>query len=176
MAAFMPVVRSETASPTRCGPAPGSPSGIPGEAHQSSLSLNQIVVAGEVSHWTGLTKTRDRAVHKAGVEFREVLVAQPFTRQVAGLEVLHDDIGFASKSANDIQSLLLSKVNGDRVLAAIRCEKVGRLTRIRPTCVGQPGWAPVPCVVPFARALNLDHLGPEVREDLRAPGTGQNPR
>ena len=69
----------------------------------------------------------------------------------------------------------VSKIDGDRALAAVAGEIVGRAEPAA-VLVLHERRAPAAGVVAGAGPLDLDHLGAEIGQRLPGPGTGQDAR
>ena len=81
---------------------------------------------------------------------------------------------FSASSRDDALAFGLVEADGDRALAAVDGQVVAGLLGVLAVGVLQERRAPGARVVAGARALDLDHLGAEVGEDLAGPGGGED--
>ena len=143
--------------------------GRTGDAHQPGHALHDVVVAGHLRVRSVLTEAGDRAVHQPRVEFGQAGVVQPVLGQPAHLVVFDQHVGVGGQPADDFLPLRLGDVHGQRFLAAVGAQKIGR------GAVRQAGRRPLPGIVAAARALHLDHFRAQVGQQLAGPRPGQYP-
>jgi len=95
---------------------------------------------------------------------------------VADLEVLEHHVAMQHQLAQQGLAFAARDVDRERALAAVGRQVIGRFLRI--VALRIPGiWrTPGAGVVAGAGALDLDHVGAEVGQVLRAPGAGQHAR
>ena len=150
------------------------PVGLAGQRHDAAPRLGEQVVAGPSRVGAGLAETADRAVHQPREALPERLVVQPRSSQVTDLEVLDQHIRALQQRQDRLPSRLGMQVDLRRALVAVRGEVIAALGdgAVRP--VGN-GRAPLPAVVAVPRPFDLDHVGPEIAQQLRAIGAGQDP-
>lgn len=79
-------------------------------------------------------------------------------RKEGDLEVFYDNIGLLGQFADDLLTLLLGKINCDRLLVAIGGEEVGALLGALPLGVLEVGRTPLAGIVAFERRLNLNRI------------------
>ena len=152
------------------------PIGLACDAHHPAHGLSDKVIAGPVGIGTILTKARDRAIDQARIDRRQGLIVEAVTLQPANLEVLNDNIGLRRQFADQVRPLEIGKIYGQRPLIAVGRQVIGALARHRLARVQRgDGRTPGAGIVPPARRLNLDHIGPEIGEDLGAPRPCQHP-
>ena len=175
--AYMPVIRSATATPTFIGPAAGLPVRHAGDAHQPAHALEHEVVAGARRVGPGLAEAGDRAVDQPRVQRAQAGIVEPVLGQRADLVVLDHDVALLGQRADQRLAFGRGQVAGDRFLAAVGRQEVGRISAHAGVLVGaEEGRAPGARVVAFAGALHLDDLGAHVGQVLRRPGPGQHAR
>src|SRR5262249_7230799 len=149
---------------------------LAGDAHQAADALRQHVVAGARSVGPGLAEAADRAIDQAGMGVLQVGVAEAVAGHVADLEVLDHGVALGDKAPGQRLAGRLRDVDGDRALVAVGGEVVGALGRVLAVLAAEVGRAPFARVVAGAGPLDLDHVGAEVAEELRAGRTGEDAR
>ena len=147
-----------------------------GERHQPAHPLDEKVVAGPVRIGAVLAEAGDRAIDEAGIFRRQRLVAEPAASKVADLEILHQHIGAARQPAHQGNALLARQVDGERTLVAVGGEVIGAFAGLVAVRIAQEGRSPAAGVVAAAGPLDLDHVGPEIAEELGGGGTGEDAR
>src|SRR5262249_22958498 len=147
---------------------------LAGDAHEATHALEDEIVAGALGEGAVLPEAGDRAVDDERVELPDLIVPEAIPREVANLVVLDQDVAFGRERAHESLSGRLGEVDRDRLLAAVDGEVIGRLARFLPGRILEPGWPPAARVVAGPRPLDLDHLGAEVGEILRRPGSGED--
>src|SRR5205814_9788830 len=111
-------------------------------------------------------KAPDRAVNEARVDRRQRLVAGPEPVHHAGAVILDEDVRVGNEAAQDVGTRLLLQVDDEALLVAIDAEEIVALARDK----GRE----MPRLVPEPRRLDLQHLGAEIAETLRAKRPGQD--
>ncbi len=144
--------------------------GLARDRHEPAHGLNQEVVSRLVRARARRPVARDRAEDDARVHGRERVVAEPEPVEVAGAEVLDDDVGPRREAPHRLAAGLGLEIERDRALVAIRRRVVGR------GAVGQERRAPSARVVARARTLDLDDIGAQIAEHLGAERTRENAR
>ena len=172
----MPVIRSTIGTPTFCGPPPGWPSSSPVTLISPPMRLDQEVVGRLVAPRAGLAEAGDRAVDQPRIDR-----AQRRRRRGRSASACRPCSSPARcRPARPARATMrwpsgLSRLDGDRALAAVDGEVVAGLAwcpcRRASFRNGGPQRAGV---VAGAGALDLDHVGAEVGEDLAGPGRGQD--
>ena len=148
--------------------------GHAGDAHQPAHGLDQEVVAGARGVGAALAEASDGAVDQARVDGVEAGVVQAVLLQAAGLEVFQHDVGFGRELLQLLLAFGAGHVDGDGALVAVGAEKVGRFARGLAVRILQVGRAPGTGVVAVAGALDLDHIGAQIAQNLAGPGAGQH--
>src|SRR5690606_15621493 len=136
------------------------------EVHDSTHALDDEVVAGTRSVWAVLTEAGDRAVDEARILLLQALVVEPERGETANLEVLDQNVGITDEIEDEPTALFGVEIGGDRALAAVRGVEIGGV--FGAVGVVDEWRSPAARIVAF-RALYLDHLGPEISEDLPRP-------
>jgi hypothetical protein len=149
---------------------------LAGDAHEAADALDDEIVARAVGVRAGLSESGDRAVDQPRIDRGERGVIEAVTGQRADLEIFDDDVGLAAEIADDAPAVGRGEVDGDRLLAAIAAEIVSGFGRVAPVRVLQKRRPPAARVVAAARLFDLDDLGAEVGEQLRAPRAGKHAR
>ena len=148
--------------------------GAPGEAHQAAQALDHEVIAGALGIGAGLAEAGDRTVDQLRVDLLQRFIVEAIGLEPADLEVLQQDVGLGRQFANDALAFRLGEVHRHRLLVAVGRQVVGRLAGVVAFGILEERRAPGAGVVAAAGALDLDHLGAEVGEDLPGPGAGQD--
>ncbi len=118
-APYMPVIRSRMGMPTFCGPPPGRLSASPVTRHQAAHGLNEKIISNLLRQRSGLAEARDRAIDQPRIDLREVVVAEPVTRERAHLEILQNNVGVRRQLAHHRLTFGLVDVERERALAAV---------------------------------------------------------
>ncbi|MNN09333.1 hypothetical protein D3C81_1222110 [compost metagenome] len=147
--------------------------GAPGNAHQAAEALDHEVIARAFGVGAGLAETGDRAVDQLRIDLLQRRIVEAIRLKSADLEVFQHDVGFCRQFADDALAFRLGEVDGDGLLVAVGRKEIGRLAGVAPVGVLEERRAPVAGVVADVRALDLDHFGAEVGEDLPGPGAGE---
>ncbi len=137
--------------------------------------MNHEVVARPMAVRTGLAEACQRAINQLWIAAAEACLIQPVLEQPANLEVFDEDIGAPGQFAHGPLSWSGRDVDGNRAFVAIAGEKIGGIATAAIGAFNERR-TPVAGVVASSGALDLDNSGAEVREDLGAPGAGQNAR
>ena len=150
-----------------------------GDAHQAAHALDGVVVAGALAVGAGLAKAGDGAVHQAGVDGAQALEVKPVAGHVAHLVVLHEHMGVLHQLADQRLAFGLGDVAGDGALVAVGAQVVGGFGRVCAVTPAQKWRAPAAGVVAAGvaaagRSFDLDHIGAEIGQGLRAPGPGEH--
>ena len=146
---------------------------LAGHAHQPAGGLDGKVVAGIRGVGAVLPIAGDRAVDQARVGRLQARVVQAIFGELADLVVLQQHIGLRSQLAHQRRAFSRGDIDGDGAFAAVGADVV------RGHAVGgvaPPRWAPGACVVTDLGALDLDHIGAVVGQQLAAPGAGEHTR
>ncbi len=151
----------------------GSPSGRAGEAHEAAHALRHQVIAGARRIGAGLAEAGDRAIDQTRVVGREAFIVEAELLEPADLEVLEQHVGARRELLDDALAFRRLEVELDRALAAIGAMEIGRAQMAAVGCRYE-GRAPRTRVVAGTLALDLDHVGAEVGEDLPRPRPRQN--
>ena len=105
-----------------------------------------------------------------------LLVGKIVAGQIADLEVLDDDVAAGDQAACQVLAFFLGEVEGDGALVAVGAQEIGAFPGVFTVGILDEGGAPGPGIVAVNGALHLDHLGPQVAEDLGATRPGQDTR
>src|SRR5690606_18144650 len=149
-----------------------------GDAHQATHALDGVVVAGTVPVGTSLAEAGDGAVDQTGVDATQGVGITSVARHVAHLVILDEHIGGGRQFADQRLAFRPRDVAGDGALVAVGAQVVGGLAGVVAVPALQEGRAPTPGVVAagMGRAgwtLDLDHIGAQIGEGLRAPGASE---
>ena len=160
---------SATGTPARVG----SPSGRAGQAHEAAHALRHQVIAGARRVGPGLAEAGDRAVDQPRALGREARIVEAELLEAADLEVLEQHVGARRELLDDALALGGLEVELDRALAAIGAVEIGGAQM---AAVGRrhERRAPAAGVVAGALALDLDHVGAEIGQNLAGPRPGQD--
>ena len=148
---------------------------LAGDAHDAAHGLRDQVVAGAGRIGPRLAEARDRAIDEARIERRERGIVETVLGEAAHLVVFDKDIGAFSEPPGHRLALGRGKIEGDRAFPPIGRHVVGprRWSPRRPHRAGRA--APQPRVSSArARALDLDHVGAEVGQQLGRPRAGED--
>ena len=113
----------------------------------------------------GLAEAGDPGHHQPGIVPRELLVGETPLFHGPGAEVFDQDVRLADQGAGDSLALRRAQVQRHRLLVAADHRPPGRVA------LGQAA-APLAHRIADPGVLDLDHLGPEVAEDLAGEGSG----
>jgi len=159
--------------------AAGQRIGFAGDAHQPAQALHRVVVTGAVPVGAGLAEAGDRAEHQPRIERQQCRRVQTVAGQVADLVVLDHHVRATGQFPDQVLALGTGDVDADRALVAVRAQVVGRLGGVLAVAILQVGRPPpsgviAPRMAAFGWAFDLDDVGAEVGQGLRAPGPGQH--
>ncbi|MNX59112.1 hypothetical protein D3C86_899690 [compost metagenome] len=157
-------------------PAAGQVIAFAGDAHQAAHALDHEVVAGALRERAVLAEAGDRAIDQARVDVLQALVIQPVLGQPAHLEVLDQDVADRGQFADQRRAFRRGHVRFDRTLVAVGAKVIGGFVGVLAVAVLQEGRAPGARVVAHPRAFDLDDIGAQVGQVLRAPRAGQDAR
>ena len=149
---------------------------LAGDGHQAAHALDEEIVAGAVSVGAVLAETGHRAVDQVGLDGLQRCVVQPVARELTDLVVFQHHVGAGRQVAQQGLAFGAGDVDRDGALAAVGGQVVGRFAGVVPSRVLGVGRAPGARVVAHARAFDLDDVGAEVGQVLRAPWSGQHAR
>ena len=123
-----------------------------------------------------MAEARDGADHEARVQRPERLGVEAVALEAADLEVLDDDVGLGREAPDQGPTLGGLEIGRDAALAAVAAVEIGgaEVARLAAVPGSDEGRSPLARVVAAAGALHLDHVGPEIRQQLPAPGPGQD--
>ncbi len=139
--------------------------GLARQRHDPAVALGHQVVAGLEGVGPGAPIARDRAPHEVRVRGRERLGVEAVAREAPGLEVLHHHVGARGEATDDGLPPRRGDVHRDRALVAVGAQEVG--AQIRGALdEGRPPLAGV--VAPRRRVLDLEHVGAQIAQHLRA--------
>jgi hypothetical protein len=114
------------------------------------------------------------AVDEARVGRAQALVVEAVLLQAAGLEILDHDVGLRRHLLQERLAVGRGHVDRDRALVAVAGREVAGLVGVVAVRVLDERRAPGARVVADAGAFDLDDVGAQVREDLRAPGAREH--
>jgi len=123
-----------------------------------------------------MPEARDRADHEARVQRPERLGVEAVALEAADLEVFDDDVGVGREAPDQGATLGGLEIGRDAALAAVAAMEIGgaEVARLAAVPGSDEGRSPLARVVAAAGALHLDHVGPEIRQQLPAPWPGQD--
>ncbi len=110
---------------------------------------------------------RDRAIYQARIGRRDRRIVEAKLLHHAAGEILHHHIRLRDELTRDLQRCRIGEVERNAALVAIETEESRALAADFGMFVGAR-------VVAAIRVFNLDDLGAEIREGLRAGGTSDN--
>ena len=99
----------------------------------------------------------------------QLLIAQPVFRQRTDLEVLHQDVAIGDQPQRDLLPFRLADIQRDRHLVAVHANEIRALLGPRHERRSEAAG-----IVTGARPLDLDHLGAQIAQHLRAGGTREH--
>ena len=153
----------------------GGTIGLAGEMHGAAHALHQKIIARTLCVGPILPKARDRAIDQAGVQPAQARVVEAIFGEAPHLEILDDDVGLHRQALDEGAALRRLEIRLDATLAAIAGVVIGG-AEVLAIMALQKGRAPLARIVARPAPLHLHHVGPEVGEQLPAPGTGENAR
>ncbi|MNQ63801.1 hypothetical protein D3C85_781950 [compost metagenome] len=145
-----------------------------GDAHQAAHGLEDRVVARSRCIGPGLAEARQRAVNQARIHLAQAGVVQAIALEVADLVVFQQHIAARDQIPDQRLPLRRGDVAGDRLFVAVGTDVKGRLAGIAPLDILEEGRAELAGIVTLARALDFDHLRPQIGKHLRCPRTGED--
>ncbi len=140
------------------------PVGLAGDRHVPGVALDQVVVGGLGGARAGHAEARERAADDRRVDRAERLVGEPELRRKIAPQVVVDPVRDADEIVEHRPGLRMAQVERQRLLAAVEGLEVERVA------VGLPGRHVARDVAADRGVLDLDDLGAEVGEHLRAEG------
>ena len=141
-----------------------------GDAHEPAHALRDRVVAGSLRVGAGLAEAAHRHVDDPGIHGAHGLVPHAKAIGDAGHEVLDEHVRAGGEVAEQPRAVRLLEVERDPALVPVDGGEDGahaRAPRAR---------APLAEVVAALRALDLDHVRPQVGEQHRAVRAGDHAR
>ena len=150
-------------------------------AHQPAHALHGVVVAGAVAVGPRLAEAGDRAIDQARLHCQQRCGIEAVARHVANLEVFDQHVALRHQAPDQRLAFGVGQIDRDRAFVAVAAEVVGGLGGVGASAVFQEGRAPAARVVATGvaiagRSFDLDHIGAEVGQGLRAPGAGEHAR
>ena len=142
--------------------------GIAGEIHEAADALRHQIVARTAGIGSVLAEAGHRAIDQPRHFRRETFVVEAEFGEPADLEILDQHVGTCGEFSDDPPAFLALEVELDGTLAAIGAVKIGGAEM---AAVGgrNKRRAPGAGVVAGALALDLDHVGAEIGQDLPGP-------
>src|SRR5215211_5100446 len=140
------------------------------DRRQAAHGLAQEILAGPIPVRTVRAVPREGAVYEIGLLFGDFFVSEAQALHSAWPVVLDDDVGIADQTPHDLLAPLRAQVHAQAALVAPAEEEEDAnpvQIRLSPRPVALPG--------PFCR-LYLDHVRPEVGQDLHGGGALQEVR
>ena len=134
---------------------------FPGDTHQPAHGLDGDIESPLTGIRSRLSIAADGAEDQSRVERRQALVGEAVTGHHPRAKVLDDDIGFPAELMKRCSIRLILDIQGNAALVAVHRGEV--LTEGHALGIGGLRW-PFPHPVPPTRSLDLDHIGPEIRE------------
>jgi len=141
------------------------PVGLAGHIAQAAHGLADQTVAGALGIGTGLTEAGNAGHDQARVLLGQHVVAQAPLLHGARPEVLDHHVGLGDQLLGERLAFGFAQVQAHRLLVAPDHRPPGR------QALGQAA-APLAHGIAHLRVLHLDHLGPEVAQDLAAERPG----
>src|SRR4030095_7706798 len=149
---------------------------LAGDAHEPAHSLDDEIVPGAVRVRALLAEPGDRAVDQSWIDRGDARVIETVFCEPADLEIFDQDISLLRELADDTLPLGQREVDRDGELAAVAAKVIRGFAGVVPVRVLEVGRAPRTRVITAAGTLDLDHRRAEIREELRAPRTGEHAR
>ena len=133
-----------------------------GGGRRAAGALGDVLVDLEVLVGAG-PEALDRGIDQARVELLNMRPGKAHAVERAGREILHHDVADIDQLAEDLLALLGLGIEGEAALVAVQHREVeavhvGQVAQLAARDVAAP------------RQLDLDHVGPEPAQDLRARG------
>ena len=145
----------------------------PGQVHDPAHALSHQVVARAGGIGPGLAEAGDRAIDQARAFLAQAGIVEAEFGEPANLEILDQHVRARRQLANDAPPVLALEIDLDRAFAAIGGVEIGG-TEMAAVLALDEGRAPAPRVVTGAFALDLDHVGAEIGENLPGPRSRQD--
>ena len=142
----------------------------PGQAHQSGLTLGDLVVSGATALRPVVPKPSDGQHHQPGVELVQPVGGKAQPVKDPGAEVLHQHIGGPDQPRQRLPAIVALQIQREGFLVAVAGQKVGRLPIVGRSHERR---APAACVITGAGHLDFDDSGTEVAEHHGGVGAGQ---
>lgn len=101
-------------------------------------------------------------------------MVQPVARQIAGPEILDQDIRLRGQRPHQRLTAGVGEVHGDRLLAAVGRQEIGAWPGFGAICAAEERRPPAARVVAMPWPFDLDDLGPEVGQKLGGRGSGKD--
>ena len=146
--------------------------GQAGDRHHAGRRLDRGVVGGRRRARPRLPVAGYGAVDEARIDLLQRLVAKAHAVHRPGLEVLDDRIGGSGQPAHDLARAGMLEVEGGGTLAGIDGEEQRGHAGLDEARVR--GGAQTAALVAAGPVLDLDHVGAEQRQLLRAIGAGKH--
>ena len=143
------------------------PVGLAGDADDPAEGLHQRVVAGPPGERAVAPERADRAVDEALVAGAQLVGAEAEALGGAGPQALDEDVRLLGEPVEHVEPAL--HVEPERALAGVRREE-------HHAPPGEELRPPGPSLVAALRVLDLDDIGSERAQDLRAVRAGQRRR
>src|SRR5208282_2523232 len=140
---------------------------------EAAHALRHQIVAGARRIGTGLAETGHRAIDQPRVFRRQACVIEPELGEITDLEVLQQHVGARREFPDDAAAVFALEVELDRTLAAVGAVEIGG-AEMAAGGGGNERRAPAAGIVAGAGALDLDHVGAEIGQDLPGPRPGQD--
>ena len=147
-----------------------------GDAHQPAQPLDQEIIAGAWRIGAILPEAGDGAIHQPRIDGLQAVVVQSVLLQATQLEVLQHHVGLRRQPTHDVLTFRLGDIDGDGSLVPVGTQIIGSHRSILPLIILDPWRPPASGIVARPRALHLDDIRPQVRQNLPRPRTGQNAR
>ena len=147
-----------------------------GDAHQPAQTLDQEIIAGAWRIGTILPEARNGAIHQPRIDGLQAVVVQSVLFQAAQLEVLQHHVGLRRQPTHDVLAFRLGDIDRNGALVPVGTQIIGSHRSILSLIILDPWRPPAPSIVAGPRALHLDDIRPQVRQNLPRPRTGQNAR
>ena len=146
----------------------------PGDAHDPAQALHQEVITRARGFRARLAEPRDRAHHQPRKAGKQVGRGEAMAGEVADLVVLDQHIGVDHEPIENGAVVGVCEIQRHRALVAVGRQEIGALRSRLAVGLGLPGRPPAAGVIAVARPFDLDHIGAEIAEHLRAARPRQN--
>ena len=138
-------------------------------ADEAAGRLHERVVTRLGREWPDVPVGADRAVDEACVASAQRVGAEAHALREPGPEALEEHVRAVDEAQDGVPAALVAQRDGERALPSVHGQEHRALAV-------PEGRAPRTCVVPGVRPLDLDHVGAERGEDLRAVRAGDRGR